>query len=72
MKLIIITNYRSVFGSICINSLFKNNINFVPYILDNNPYKIPKNNSGLSFVSKIKSFFRKKVIVLTWNLMTIQ
>lgn len=60
MKLIIITNYRSVFGSICINSLFKNKINFVPYILDNNPYKIPKNNSGLSFLSKIKSFFRKK------------
>lgn len=60
MRLIVLTNYRSVFGSICINSLYKNGFDFLPYIIDNNPYRISKQNNKVVFFDKIKSIFRHK------------
>jgi len=57
-KIILLTNFRSVFGNICIENIYNNNINCFVYVLSNNPYtlktKQQKRKNFFSFLNRKK------------------
>jgi len=58
-KIILLTNFRSVFGNICIENLYKFNIKSAIYVLKNNTYKLDQvKKKSKSFFS---SFFKNKI-----------
>jgi len=58
-KIILLTNFRSVFGNICIENLYELNIKSAVYVLKNNPYKLDQvKKKNKSFFS---SFFKNKI-----------